>query len=113
MWLIRFNEEERNYELHPDETMERIMGLDRKYMPQECYEFWHSRIKEEYRDYVWQNVKRMMTANKVVQLQYPWMHPQLGEVMVQCSGKRVEDSDGMVTLEGYHRIISNIEENFM
>lgn len=113
LWLIRFNEEERNYELHPDETMERIMGLDRKYMPQECYEFWHSRIKEEYRDYVWQNVKRMMTANKVVQLQYPWMHPQLGEVMVQCSGKRVEDSDGMVTLEGYHRIISNIEENFM
>lgn len=113
LWLIRLNEKEQNFELHPDETMEHLMGLDRKYMPQECYEFWHSRIKEEYHEYVWQNVQRMMAADKVVQLQYPWMHPQLGEVMVQCSGKRVEDSDGMVTLEGYHRIISNIEENFM
>ncbi len=113
LWLIRLNEKEQNFELHPDETMEHLLGLDRKYMPQECYEFWHSRIKEEYHEYVWQNVQRMMAADKVVQLQYPWMHPQLGEVMVQCSGKRVEDSDGMVTLEGYHRIISNIEENFM
>lgn len=33
----------------------------------------------------------------------------LGEVIVRCSGRRVEDSDGMIVLEGYHRIINNIE----
>ena len=44
-----------------------------------------------------------------MQLEYPWIHPVLGEVMVHCNGRRVEDSDGMIVLEGYHRIISNIE----
>ena len=29
--------------------------------------------------------------------------------MVRCCGRRVEDSDGMITLEGYHRMISNVE----
>lgn len=109
LWIIRINEEEQYYEMHADETMEHVMAVDRRYTPQECYEFWYSRIKEECRDYVQKNIRRVMESDKVVQLQYSWIHPEFGEVIVRCSGKRVEDSDGMVTLEGYHRIISNIE----
>lgn len=111
LWIIRINEEEQYYEMHADETMEHILSVDRKYTPQECYTFWYSRIKEGYTAYVEKNVKHMMEVDKVVQLEYPWIHPVLGEVIVRCSGRRVEDSDGMVTLEGYHRIISNIEVN--
>lgn len=110
LWIIRINEKEQYYEMHADETLERIMAVDRKYTPQECYNHWHERIKEGYLDYVHKNVNRMIEADKVVQLQYPWIHPTLGEVVVRCSGRRVEDSDGMITLEGYHRIISDIEE---
>lgn len=110
LWIIRINEETGYAEMHADETMERILGVDRKYTPQECYNFWHSRIREDYLDYVNENVGHMIEANVVVQLQYPWQHPFYGEVMVRCSGRRIEDSDGMITLEGYHRIISDIEE---
>lgn len=110
LWIIRINKQEQYYEMHVDETMERLMSVDRKYTPQECYDFWFSRIKEGYRDYVEKNVNRMIEAGKVVQLQYPWIHPVLGEVMVRCNGIRVEDSDGMITLEGYHRMIQNIEQ---
>ena len=110
LWIIRLNKETGYAEMHADETMERIMGVDRKYNPQECYNYWHSRIREDHLDYVKENVAHMIEANVVVQLQYPWMHPFYGEVMVRCSGCRIEDSDGMITLEGYHRIISDIEE---
>lgn len=110
LWIIRINEETGYAEMHIDETMERIMGVEKKYTPQECYHFWHSRIREDHWDYVNENVERMIGANVVVQLQYPWIHPLYGEVMVRCSGRRIEDSDGMITLEGYHRIISDIEE---
>lgn len=110
LWLIRINESEQRFEMHADDTMERIMAVDKKYTPEECYCFWHDRIKDEYVDYVHKNVNRMMEAGRVVQLQYPWIHPTLGEVIVRCSGRRVEDSDGMITLEGYHRMISDIEE---
>ena len=110
LWIIRINVETGYAEMHIDETMERILGVEKKYTPQECYHFWHSRIREDHWDYVNENVERMIEAHVVVQLQYPWIHPVYGEVMVRCSGRRIEDSDGMITLEGYHRIISDIEE---
>ena len=50
-----------------------------------------------------------METDKVVELEYTWMHPELGKIRVRCSGRRVEDTDGMVTLEGYHRTVSTIE----
>jgi hypothetical protein len=52
----------------------------------------------------------MVKRRKVIQLEYKWMHPKLGEVVVRSSGRRSADSDGMIVLEGYHRIFSNIEE---
>lgn len=110
LWIIRMKEENGIYEMHADETMENVLALERKVTAKECYTHWFDRIHPEYKEYVQTNVKRMIESNKVVQLQYPWEHPTLGEVIVRCSGKRVKDSDGMVTLEGYHRIISNIEE---
>lgn len=110
LWIIRINETEQYYEMYADETMEHVLGVDRKYTPAECYQFWLSRIKPEYVDYVTENVMHIIESDKVVQLQYPWMHPKLGEVIVRCSGKRLENSDGMVALNGYHRILSTIEE---
>ncbi len=110
LWIIRISEGDGYHEMHADETMERVIAVDRKYTPQECYDYWYDRINDNYRDYVNENVKRMIESDKVVQLQYPWLHPQLGEIVVRCSGKRVDDTDGMITLEGYHRIISTIEE---
>lgn len=109
LWIIRINDKENHYEMHADATMERIMAVDRKYTPQECYDHWHSHIAPEYLDYVHENVRVMTEIGKVVQLEYSWIHPEFGEVIVRCSGRRVADSDGMIVLEGYHRILSNVE----
>ena len=96
--------------MHADAVMEKLLAVDRKYMPEECYDFWHKRIEAKYVDYVHRSIGRMIDSNKVIQLEYLWDHPTLGEIVVRCSGKRVSDADGMTVLEGYHRIISNIEE---
>ena len=101
LWIIRMNEGEGRCEMHVDETMRQILDSSPKYTPQECYEHWHSHIAQDYVEYVQKNVKLMIEGNAIVQLEYPWNHPQLGRVMVRCSGKRVEDMDGMVVLEGY------------
>ena len=50
----------------------------------------------------------MVEGRKAVQVEFPWLHPTLGDVMVRFSGKRVNDSDGMVVLEGYCRIVTNV-----
>lgn len=110
LWIIRIDEKDDYHEMHADETLERIMNVNRKFTPGECYEFWHSRIKEDYLSYVHKNVAHMIETDNVVQFQYPWIHPELGEVTVRCTGIRTEDSDGMIVLEGYLKILSNIEE---
>lgn len=109
LWIIRINEKNGHYEMHPDETMEKLLAVDRKYTPVECYNHWRSRVSADYSEYVEKNVKLMIESEKVVQLEYSWLHPEFGEVMVRFNGRRVGDSDGMAVLEGYHKIISNIE----
>ena len=110
LWVIRINESQDIRELYADETMERILGLDKKYTPRETYDFWFNRINDTQVEYVSNNIDKMQEINKVVQLQYKWNHPALGSVEVRSSGRRAEDADGMIVLEGYHRILSNIEE---
>lgn len=110
LWVIRINEKEGYAELHVDETMERIMGIDKKYSPRECFEFWNNRISTDDKEYVFKNLKLIADMNKVVQLQYKWNHPKLSEVVVRSNGRRAEDYNGMIVIEGYHRILSNIEE---
>ncbi len=107
LWIIRIDPEQRYCEMHVDDTMERLLGVDRKYTPEECYTFWYDRIAKEYIDYMAVKLKLMIETDKIVQLEYTWEHPLYGEITVRCNGRRVENSDGMIVLEGYHRILTN------
>ena len=103
--MMRMNPKENHYELHVDETMERFMAGGMKYTPQECYKYWNSNIHPDCARYVKENIEKMIHGNKAVQIEFAWIHPELDEVMVRFSGKRVPNSDGMIVLEGYCRII--------
>lgn len=108
LWKMRVNPEENHYELHVDEITEKILALDVKYTPKECYDYWISNIHPDYFNYVAENINKMMYGEKAVQIEFPWLHSSLGDVMVRFSGKRVNNSDGMIVLEGYHRIINDL-----
>lgn len=110
LWVIRINEKTGNNEMYADETMYRIMAADKNLSPEECYVHWYSHINNGYYNYVNRSVNSMISSGQIVQLQYTWNHPTLGEVQVRCTGVRTEDNDGMVCLEGYHRMISSIDQ---
>lgn len=110
LWIMRVIPEEDYMEMYADETMERIMAVERKFTPQEYYDHWFGRIKEEYRDYVLHCADRMIESREVVNLEYTWIHPTQGEVTFRGCGKRVEDADGMIILKGYHRVIDLKQE---
>ena len=110
LWVIRYDEEGGRYEMHVDETMESLLGVESKLTPKECYEFWYKRVHPDSLKYIKNSLYTMAKLRKVGQLEYKWNHPKLGEVVVRSSGRRTADSDGMSVLEGYHRIYSNIEE---
>lgn len=110
LWFIRIDPNGSHHEMFADRTMRHVLGLNRKLSPEECYQHWYSRIKDGYYQYVNLAVENMIRSNHVVQLEYPWEHPGMGEVMVRCTGIRADDSGGRICLEGYHRIISNVEQ---
>lgn len=110
LWIVRAQEETGLYEMHVDETMERVLGIESKLTPQECYAFWYDRVPPKSKEYIEKSLRHMAKMRKVVQLEYKWNHPVFGQVMVRSSGRRTADCAGMVVLEGYHRIFSNIEE---
>ena len=105
---MRLNQKENHYELHVDETMERLMAVGMKYTPRECFAHWSTNIHPDYQDYVQENIEKMIRDGKAIQIEFTWIHPQLGDVRVHFSGKRVNNSDGMIVLEGYYRIITDV-----
>lgn len=112
VWIICIDRENDSYELYADETMIRVLGADKNLTPKECYQYWYGRIREDCVPYVNEQVEKMISRGEVVQLQYIWRHPALKEVEVRCTGIRTEDMDGMICLQGYHRMISNIERTW-
>ena len=89
--------------------MYKILGIKEKLTPIQCYEYWYSRILPSDIEYVTNSVDRMIKGRSSVQLKYRWIHPTYGEVYVRCSGIRTQDVGRMITLEGYHRILTGVE----
>lgn len=108
LWVMRIREADKHYEFHVDETMEQVMAMDVKYTPKECYDYWSSNIHPDYVGYVQDSLTKMIREENAVQIEFPWLHPNFGDVMVRMSGKRVNNSDGMTVLEGYYRIITDV-----
>lgn len=114
LWSIRIDQENGRNQMFADQTMLQIMGVNKELTPEECYNYWYQRINDGYFHYVNQSVAEMIETEKLVELGYTWRHPVKGEVMVRCIGRRVEDSEGMICLEGYHRDLDNLTRtNYM
>ena len=105
---MRINQNEERYELHVDEVMEQILAFGEKCTPKVCYIRWFDSIHPDYKQAVENALQTMMDGDKAVQIEFPWLHSRLGDVMVRFSGKRVHNADGMVVLEGYYRIITDV-----
>ena len=108
LWIIRMAPNVKLYELFLDKNCSEIMAVSKALSPQECYAHWSDRVCPECQHYVLQMLAKMVNSGKIVQLEYNWQHPQFGIVRVRSVGIRTADSNGMVTLKGYHRVISNI-----
>ena len=109
LWKIILNRKNRTAKMYGDRTMKRIMGVNEEQIPEEMYQYWNSRIGEQYRSYVAKSVERIVTSGGPAQLEYTWVHPELGECVVQCLGVRMGEIGDKVCLTGYHRLVSEME----
>ena len=108
LWIVRMDKESGNCELHVDRTFEEISGLDQNCTPRERFDFWYNRIEEQDEKLVREQLRYMMDTDKMILVDYTWKHPLMGNVMVRYSGKRVQNTEGVVVAEGYFRVINNV-----
>ena len=109
LWIMRLDQDKNKCEMYMDANCADILGFEKALNSVDAYLYWNKRICDECREYVDYEVQRIIEEDNIVQLEYWWEHPQLGRVRVRCVGVRAADSSGMITLKGYHRIVSDIE----
>lgn len=109
LWVIHIDPEGGASELYADSTMLQVMGVKENLTPAECFRHWYDRIDERYCYYVNCAVQSMLDTGRLIQVEYTWKHPDAGDVVVRCVGSRTENQDGKLCLEGYHRILSNLD----
>lgn len=112
LWLIYIDPETRQGRMYGDKIMRRLLAVEENVTPEEYYLHWYSRINDGYYHYVNMAVDNIIHGGKIVQLEYTWNHPSRGELGIRCVGARVKDQDGMICMEGYHRIISDLERPY-
>lgn len=108
LWTILIDPNSQWRAMLADDTMYRVLGLEERCSAEQCYQFWYSRINQGYFNYVKQSLSNMIQNGHAVQLEYTWKHPVRGDVVVRCTGIRVEDQNGMICLKGYHRTIDDL-----
>lgn len=107
LWIIHINAKTGEGELYADETMRKLLGVADDITPGECFKHWQNNIDKEYRVAVDNMIHDMAESNNVIQIEYPWRHPQRDTVTVRCSGRCVEKNDEVIVFEGFHRVISD------
>lgn len=93
-----------------DKTMKDLLGMKEEFTPEKAYEHWYSRIHKGYYLYIKKAINKVCTTNKVVEVQYPWVHPEFGDVIVRCSAKFVGINNGVIKLNGYHQHVSDLQQ---
>ena len=70
--------------------------------PEECYQFWYSRVNDGYRRYVDESIQTMTRSERPVQLEYSWRHPERGDVLVRCTHIDRDGKSGQLAGEDLH-----------
>lgn len=107
LWIIQIDAKTGQGELYADEIMRELLGVDNNATPRECYMHWYDNINMENRHIIDEMVTKMTDSTKVIQAEYPWNHPQKGEVLVRCSGRCTNKNDEVLVYEGFHRVVND------
>lgn len=110
LWLITINQTTQEAKMFGNMTMLRLLGLSEHPDPRDCYRHWYDRIDKNHIYRVTNSVGRMIETGQQYEVQYPWYHPQRGQIFVRCGGKTRPAKEGCICLSGYHQDVTEMEK---
>lgn len=97
--------------LHPNPTMCTLLGVSQEMSPEEVYQFWYHRLPPKYVTPVLDYIQKVIHES-YSEITYPWNHPLLGQIWIQCGGILYPDYQGNgICIRGYHQDVTRNIEN--
>lgn len=110
LWSIEIDNNTGINRMYCNDIMIEILGASNHFTPEKYFEFWYSRIHKGYYSYVEKAIEQICSTNKSIEIQYPWKHPDFGDIIVRCSGKLISIKNGVITIKGYHQNINDLHQ---
>ncbi len=109
-WTLQVDKKDSNPQMIFDNVMCRLLNISDSSSPEECYQFWISRIRKDAEAMLKHAFQEMSRNNRVVQIEYPWEHAKDGEIILRFSGVLIEDTDAHIKFKGYCRKVNSVEK---
>lgn len=114
LWHIEIDTNTGINRMSVDSNMNDLLGITETLTKEECYQFWYQNIADGYYYHVSNALQEMIHSNKIIEVEYTWIHPHRGEVPVRLIGILSHSAEGIHSLKGYYRIIGDmVQKNFM
>lgn len=108
LWQMKIDKRKKEIMVLADKNMKKNLGIMEELSPVECYQRWKNGIEEENLPYVRRGLERAYTSEETFEIEYPWIHPQRGKITLRCVGTKTAESDVLIVLEGYCRILEDM-----
>ena len=105
LWIIE-TEDGHPSRMYGDQVMLKVLGLNQELSPEQLYEFWYKRINPNYLTYISKSIQKIISGVPA-EVEYPWLHPQLGRIYIRCGGSLDMKKGNLVRIRGYHQNITN------
>lgn len=105
LWTIELDEG-KEPRMYADSAMLDLLGFKKIPTPEECYRIWYERIDNEYYSFIQAAIEQIASDGRA-EVEYPWQHPEWGEIFIRCGGVRDLSYTNGICLHGYHQNISN------
>lgn len=98
--------------MYANKQMRYLLGVDEQMAPEQIYEAWFSKINPAYKQMVESGLQDVINGI-TSEVEYPWKHPVLGEVLVRCGATRDKEYKKGICVHGFHEILSNKQRILM
>lgn len=106
IWTIEI-ENGKQPRMYADDVMLKLLGIEKDISPQDCYDFWYSRIFSSHINIVEQGIDKLI-AGKQAEITYPWMSQDGRLHYIRCGGERDFSYTDGFRFFGYHHDVTHI-----
>ena len=106
IWTIEI-ENGKQPRMYADKVMRKLLGIEKEISPQDCYNFWYSRIFSSHVNVVEKGIDKLI-AGKQTEITYPWMSLDGSLRYVRCGGEHDFSYTDGLRFFGYHHDVTHI-----